>query len=334
MIQFSPLRANSASPRGISNAPVSSVRAEARPASRSQPGAPRASALANAFQGLNEKTAALQQVNAFAGEAREVLADLRAQLGDQLSDRLSDPGALEASLAGFSDVWNARSVATSSSLDSRLQITEPGQAKQAFTINGLSGAEIAAGEAENVRFSLAGRQSDPVTIGAGQSVAERAVNLDRALSPLGVRVSAQGDEVSFSVADGEWSALRDGLLIRGEGRRFPTGQYSLLRVSAAADSVQPETWSVGDQKAVRRTLQAAFVLDRRLERVGEVATAQLGALDDQIDAASAEDGTQAAQFAQGFAAIADSASSFRNLARLLPAAANLDRSRVRTLLRL
>lgn len=337
MIQLSPLRSSSSSASRVASAPVEASASRARTSTtisslaqtRLQTG------LASEHYGLNEQTTALQQVGVFIGEARARLGSLIRLTGDQLAGQGQESSSLRASLAGFGALWNQRIAATSASLDSRLNLVAPGQARQAFSVDGLSLSDLTSGGAENVRFSLKGRQSDPLTLDSGLSSSEQAGRLDRVLAPLGVRVSLSAGELQFSVAEADWSAVRDGLMAKGEGRRFPTGQFSLLRTSASGNSIDPENWQVSDQVSTRQTLQAAFVLDRQLEKVADQAAGQLESISTELAGLTgSEQAERSARFAEGFRSLAVGDASFKTLSGLLPSVSAIDRGRVRTLLSL
>jgi hypothetical protein len=335
VIQLSPLRSNSSSASRVASAPVDALASRARApiTASSQNQTPLQSGLASEHYGLNEQTTALQQVGVFVGEARNRLSGLIRMTGDQLAGQSQESSALQASLDSFSGFWNQRTAATSASLDSRLNLVAPGQARQAFSVDGLTARDLASGEAESVRFSLKGRQSDPVAIDPGLPSREQAGAIDRVLAPLGVRVTQSAGELQFNAAEADWAAVRDGLMVKGEGRRFPTGQYSLLRTSANGNSIDPGSWKVSDQMSTRQTLQAAFVLDRQLEKVADQATGRLESISAEL-ARGTDSGLAArnARFAEGFRTLAVGDASFKTLSALLPSVSAMDRGRVRTLL--
>lgn len=337
MIQLSPLRSSSSSSSRVASAPLDAAAARTRTSNTvsSQTRTPLQTGLASEHYGLNEQTTALQQVGVFVAEARTQLSRVIRMSGDQLAGQGQESSALKASLGAFGALWDQRTAATSASLDSRLNLVAPGQARQVFSVDGLAARDLGTEGVENVRFSLKGRQSDPVTIDPALSSSEQLGAIDRVMAPLGVRVSQSAGELQFSVAEADWPAVRDGLMVKGEGRRFPTGQYSLLRTSASANSIDPNGWQVSDQRSTRQTLQAAFVLDRHLEKVADQAAGQLESISSELASVTgSEQGERSARFAESFRSLAAGDASFKTLTGLLPSVAAIDRGRVRTLLSL
>jgi hypothetical protein len=291
-----------------------------------------AGGLASLDPQLNLQASALQQTLGFIADAQASLGQLKQGLSDALAAQGSADASLQSSLQQFAAVWQTRPQASGGGLDAQLQVTGADGARQTFAIRGLDGQGAQARESLN--FSVRGKQSTPVVLEPGLRTTTVARRLDGALAPLGVR-AAVGDDGSlkFSSAESDWPAVRDSLMVKGNGKRFPSGQFNRVRTDAESGAANPQDWSVSDANAMRQTLQRAVQLAGRLDAASRDAAAQLRDLTDAGNTAvSQETGAGVADFAERFKSMATDDPSFATLAQLAPATAGMDRSRVQALL--
>ncbi|WP_139379452.1 hypothetical protein [Zoogloea sp. LCSB751] len=283
--------------------------------------------------GFNRQASALQQSKAFAGRAQAQLGELKRGLGDALAGQQLADSRLQQVLRRFTDFWQTRPAATAGSVDGALRLVEAGQARQGFRLRGLDTPALAVGEAEKLQFSVRGRLSPPVSIEPGLSPVTLGRRLDLALAPLGVRVAADADAVlQFSAPEADWPAVRDSLQVKGEGRRYPTGQFSRVRIDADAAAIRLDSWKTDSPAALRQTLRDVVLAGQQLEALQRSADTALDRLATQAGSpAAAEQAQRAEGLAVHFEAQARTA-SFAVLADVLPATRGLTRERVTALL--
>lgn len=284
-------------------------------------------------EGFNRQASALQQTRAFTGRGQALLADLKKGLGDALAGQRTADARVQQQVQRFAAYWETRPVATAGSVDAGLRLGEAGTARQGFRLRGLDTADVAAGGAERLQFSVAGRQSSPVSIEPGLSPRILGRRLDLALAPLGVRVAADAAGVlQFSVAEADWPAVRDSLQVKGEGRRYPTGQFNRVRIDADPAAIHPDGWMTDSPTAMRQTLREVVLAGQGLDSLLQSADAALAQLAGEAESPSAADqARQAARLAADFEVQART-SSFSALAAMLPATRGLTRERVTALL--
>ncbi|MBS0353863.1 MAG: hypothetical protein JSR83_08160 [Proteobacteria bacterium] len=283
-------------------------------------------------EGLNRQASALQLTQAFTGRAQALLADLKKGVGDALAGQQMSDSGVQPQLQRFADFWQTRPSATDGSVDGALRLVGAGEARQGFRVRGLDTSGVAAAGAETLQFSVRGRLSARVSIEPGLSPRVVGRRLDLALAPLGVRVAADADGVlQFSAAEADWPAVRDSLQVKGEGRRYPTGQFSRVRIDADAAAIRPDTWKVDSPAAQRQTLRAVVLAGQALETLQSTTDSALTHLAADVGAPDTGEAQRAQGLATQFETQARTA-SFAALADVLPATRGLTRERVSALL--
>lgn len=304
---------------------------------------------------INTQVAATQQALEFLDRAGAQLQDLKTELTGRLASRMAsrlaafaiegaDDAAndvIERQVRRFDALWRERSAASGGTLDNRLDYNTAGQALQRFSVRGLQMNSLQAGEPETLSFSVGGKaqRSVAVAVEPGLSDVELAQRFDRALAPNGIRASldAQGD-LNFSVAESAWPALRDSLAIKGEGRRFSTGQFSQLRLVPDEPAIRPQEWSVKDTDAMRRTRQQVMDAQEIVRNARHGVSRALTELGTRLNPRTVEGKEKAeaaarwsAEFAQTFEATAGRA-DYQSLSAMTPALLGISRERVTALL--
>ena len=280
---------------------------------------------------LNTQVSALQLIVKFVAACRESLGEIRLAAGDRLTGQAEAQGRGRNRLAGFVELWQQRVVQTAGSLDPQLQIVEPWSSRQSFVIRGLERVAQLSGLEETLFLSCQGKSSAPLALGGALAEVGTMQRLDLALASLGIRAQAHQGKLQFSINEAQWQALQGGLMVRGEGRRFPTGQHVPVRVEPIQNVAPPESWRFEELADVRTTLQLALLVDQLLEKAGATAARQLALLD-----ASLEPGNAAMQrmqrFANAFGTQLADGGEYASLTELVPAFTHVDRRRTRTLL--
>lgn len=262
------------------------------------------------------------------------LKSVRSLLGQQIAAGEGDV-VLKRRVDQFAALWQSRPAQTAGSLDPALTFDAVNPPLRQFTVRGLDLASLRKGDGENLSFSLAGagRRTPSVALEAGLADVDIVRRFDQALASTGVRATADDQgRLVFSVAEQAWPAVRDTLMLRGGGIRWPTGQFSRVQAEAQPDGIDPARWSVDDADAMRATLAQAtraldaFTLARR--RVDEVLHGAAQSADAVLAQNAAE---RAAGFADAFAALGESR-SYRALNEFSGALAGIRRERVQALL--
>ena len=288
--------------------------------------------------GLQTRVGALQQGADYLDRLGQQVQGLRQQLSQSLANGGSDAGALQASIDQVDKLWQARSTDAGGLLDAQLQPpatsgpAADAPAQQRFQVRGLDAASLQKDGAEVLRLRVPG-QGAPVRAQIdGGSASQGAKALRDALAPAGVQVQAQSGTLWFSVDQSRWPAVRDGLTVQGDGKRFPSGQAVRPALQTAPDAVDTRQWRVGSTDEQRATLRSVT------QAQGRIAAARKGysaALDQAATASSSSDATtdatQAADLGQNLAGSLRQA-DFSQVAALSPALRGLHRDRVRQLL--
>lgn len=304
-------------------------------------------------QGLRAWDPSRHQRLTTARQARDYLRQLAAQLQrlkDQITTQLaaaerqangsgtaSGGGDVTASFAQalqeLDQLWAQRQEDSGHTVDAHLQYAAEGGSRQTFRLRGLDALALQAGAREVLTFSLAG-SGDGVKSAAidPTEIPEANVRrLDQALSSMGVRVSLDGQgQPLFSASETQWAKVRDGLHVRGEGRRFAAGQPHRVRAEVQPDAVKPREWkdAVRENTGMRQVLQAVMrALDRVKQAQREVSQALAEA---SADMARAEDPAQAV-FAESFEDMTQTP-DYSVYQQVAPALTGISRERVVALL--
>lgn len=274
----------------------------------------------------------------YLGRAGEQLRELRVVLAEQVARPRVDTSPIQQRIRQFDAIWRARAQRTGGTLDAQLNFNPNGGARQVFTVRGLTMEAMRQGTSETLTFAALGRSlpAGSVAIEPGLADEEIVRRFDRALAPSGIRARLEAGELTFSVPEVSWPAVRDTLAIKGDGRRFPTGQFSQVRVLGRESVIRPATWSVDDPLVTQRTLRQVATAQVLMHGTRQKASTVLVQLAKDLQLAYGAAGPLAEaehslRFAQSFALTTGNA-DFRTLAAITPALSGVDRKRVSTLL--
>jgi hypothetical protein len=287
---------------------------------------------------------AVQFLDRLGAELQSVKAALSGRLGERRGELVSD-SELAARIQRVSQLWSDRARATGGTLDSQLNPSEPGKATRKFIIGGLTLATIRSKAKETLYVAAGGRTQHAESVVIDPELPDEAIvkRLDRAFAPHGIRATLDKDgEIAFSVAESAWSATRDSLAIRGEGRRFPSGQFAPVRIAAMDAAIQPEQWATNDETTVRSTLrkvldaqhavrQARHDVNTALLDAGKRLQSRPNATSETGSSAEAE-GQWSAEFVRTFQTLA-TRGDYESIAALAPSLNGLSRERVDALVR-
>lgn len=189
---------------------------------------------------LNEQASSSQLVALFARECRGHLGEIRLVAGNVLSGRTDLQKQGQAALTEFVALCQQRFVRTMGSLDPDLRVVAPESARQIFSIRGLESLAQLRGVDELVSLRMGSGVSAPLQLGGDAEDGVLMQKLVLALAPLGIHARLAHGRLEFSVGEIRWKEAREGLTVRGGGKRFPTGQHVSLKVEAADGASQPE----------------------------------------------------------------------------------------------
>lgn len=315
---------------GRAVAPAPAPNAATQPLRAAVPGA------AAREPGAQQRLGALQQGLAYAQRLDASLQQLKSGLSLTLARHLPASALdLQARVDGIGALWQAREAEAAGQIDARLQAVPEGrQPQREFSLRGLDGNSLAASGAETLRLTLPG-QGRALSIhldGQGRDSHLRAVALG--LAGLGVQTRAQADGgVVLAVAEARWPALRDGLQLRGDGRRFPGGQPVRAALDARPDAMQPAGWRVDGPEAQRASLARVLQAQQQLGVTRQALGQRLQAAAAAAPAPDAAEAAAMARLARDFSEAGQGAPlDYEQLCDLLPAVAGVHRARVDQLL--
>ncbi|RZI45020.1 hypothetical protein EGT07_01875 [Herbaspirillum sp. HC18] len=260
---------------------------------------------------------------------------LKTDISAKIAGRQVNEGQLAGRLRQFADTWRQRQAASGGSLDAQLRYSSPAPASQGFSIRGLNMRTLRAGDSETLTFSVSGTGQAPRSVNIDPSLPEDALiqRFEQALAPVNIGVAkGDGGALVFNVPESSWPATRDTIAIRGDGIRFPTGQFNRVKAEAVSPALEPEAWQAQDITALRQTLQQVIQALDRIRQSQEVVNRALAEASSRVDQARpVENAAGAAALAQGFAAAIEQP-GYQIFTSTLAALLGISRERVLSLL--
>lgn len=341
----SPLRLRAAS-ASAAPAAISPSGNTPEAASGAAPGPWPAKGVSSWSPGLNQQLATAQQSQDYLDQLQDRLLTLKglvsrrlAQSGDQASAPRDE--LREAQLVRRRDelkqLWQQRSQASGGGLDAQLGFDMDGAAPQRFRVRGLDARTLQSAGNETLVFSVPGARQQPaaVRIEPNLAMGTLAQRFDQALAPIGLRVTAdpQGGLV-FQASAAQWERLSEGLMVKGDGKRFPTGQPVRVQLDPTPSLINPAAWQLDSPDGLRQVLPEIVRASRRIEQVQGQVQQSLERADQSLEAnAPGATGRACQVFATRFASQATDVPGFASLASLVGSAQGLPRHRVENLLR-
>ena len=231
--------------------------------------------------------------------------------------------------------WGRRLPYTLESLDEALHWSPVHRARKQFGLAGWSWASLQAEHArdgELLGFTLLGQEG---AHGAWQARWERVQGANRqllaaALAPLGMQLNGLEQPMLLSVEERWWPVVTQRFMVKGNGKRFPAGQWVSPRLVPASHALRVEAWSAADTAALQALAADVPVARER------VAQAHAALLQFQHDAGrSLEDTAARSEAAQAFAqafAQAGQMPAYDWVLAVVPAVRAISRRRVARLL--
>lgn len=308
-----------------------------------QPGP--ASGVSSWSPGLNRQLATAQQSQDYLDQLQDRLLTLKGLVSRRLvqwDDQASAPpeGPRDTPLARRRDelkqLWQQRPQASGGGLDAQLGFDGEGAAPQRFRVRGLDARTLQSAGSETLAFSVPGARQQPasVRIEPKLSMGALAQRFDQALAPIGLRVSADPQAgLVFQTSPPQSERLSEGLMVKGEGKRFPTGQPVRVQLDPTPSLINPALWQLDTPDGLRQVLQETVRASRRIEQAQGLVQQSLDRADQSLEANTPSATARACDaFANQFASQAAGAPGFASLASLVGSAQGLPRRRVETLL--
>lgn len=271
----------------------------------------------------------------------QTLAPLLEQLAHAAQRQLKLPSKagllrMQQAQQAVQSAWAPRYQATLGSLDECLRWSPVQRALKYFTFNGWSADSLQAQHAKDrelITFSLLGQDQAHgawlAQYGRGTMASQYA--LAAALSPLQIQMHTQ-PSLEFSVDERQWSTLQESLVVKGNGQRFPAGQWVNAPLQSRSQAVQPQQWLVTDEAGLQ---QLQGVLEDVRQRVAAVRTQLMQFMADAGQTLHSTDGQRLQQmqaFAQAFQH-AGQAPAYDWVLSVVPAVRAISRRRVARLLK-
>lgn len=242
----------------------------------------------------------------------------------------------QQALQAVQNAWAPRYEATLGSLDECLHWSPVQRARKYFTFQGWGIDSLHAQHAKDrelISFSLMGQDQ---AHGAWLAQSERSAMasqyaLAAALSPLNIQMHLQ-PSLEFSVDERLWAGVQERLVVKGNGQRFPAGQWVNAPLQSRAQAVQPSQWLLADEAALP-TLQSQLLEVR--ERAVAVRAQLVQFMSDAgktLHSTNAQQLQQMEHFAQAFCE-AGQTPTYAWVQTVVPAVRAISRLRVARLLK-
>ena len=296
-----------------------------------------AAAVAQHVREFNAQVSKAQMALAFAQGWLQALEGLQKAL--RSLQKLPSAGAekrAQQALAAVREGWLARYSQTLGSLDEQLQWSPVHNARKRFHLSGWRSSTLLSTQSadrELVSFCLMGQEGAHGAWLAEQGRAAGASHyaLAAALAPLHIQLQAvRGDDADsalvLSVDERQWQVVLERLMVKGNGRRFPAGQWVHPALQPAAGAVQPDGWTLENAaQPCQQALATVTALCTQLQQFCADAGQTLAASDTQRL-------QQMQQFAQRFAQ-AGQMPVYEWVLAVVPAVRAISRRRVSRLLK-
>ncbi len=153
--------------------------------------------------------------------------------------------------------WSARFARTAGSLDERLLWSASQPARKFFTLAGWVPQTLQAvgdKDQELVSFSLLGQEGAHGAWLAqhGRSKTASQFALASALAPLQIQLHPSHDQLRLSVPEQLWAVLQARFVVRGNGQRFPAGQWVNAPLRRDERAMSIDQWSAQDDAALEQ----------------------------------------------------------------------------------
>lgn len=242
---------------------------------------------------------------------------------------------VRAALQSVQALWEQRWQQTLASLDETAHWSPVFAARKTFSLVGWNWETLQAAHAQDtelVSFCLMGQDGAQ---GAWQASHARSRNANRqalatTLALQGVELGKLDQPMLLSVPEQAWSTLVQRFMVKGNGQRFPAGQWVAPRLQTGPQTLPLPGWSAADTDALETLYAAVPLVQQQLTQVQiKIQAFQDNAAHSLENTAQQVAGMQA--FAQAFAQ-AGQAPAYDWVLAVVPAVRAISRRRVARLL--
>lgn len=191
---------------------------------------------------LNQQLSAMQSASSYLSQVQARLSQLKLKLGRQLSAPAANTaemdGAREA-LKKVNAILQQRSRLDDNVIDPsyQLKLTEPVRVR--FSLQGLESIDqIQQAGQETLVFTAGRKLPEPLAVVLDEGLNDEQIlrRFNVSLGQAGLRAELDNEgQLKFSARESDWTALRDQLAVRGEGKLF--AKDSFARVDSAEDGL-------------------------------------------------------------------------------------------------
>jgi hypothetical protein len=280
---------------------------------------------ARAQQALDYLDQVAGQLEALKGELTSRLAGARGAARQQADVQASTQSSFQlgAQVRQLAATLASRRKHAGGGVDSNLNFTGK-PAVQRFRIRGLDLAALRQNGPQSLAFSVGGNGGPQLSanIDPNWSDEEIAAAIDRALAPMGVNASLDGQGgFVFTTPESNWAAVKDSIAISGRGR---------VGTEELPSDLAPQQWNSGSGEALRTSLREVVQALERVRRSRDAASSALSAATVEMTRAATPP-PAAEEAAQAFASTAASP-DYEALLSLTSALVGVSRERVLALL--
>ena len=242
---------------------------------------------------------------------------------------------MRIALQQVQELWAQRPARTLDSLDECLQWSPERVARKPFLLAGWSWETLQALSAQDkelVSFCLLGQDGAHGTWQASQTRSAGASRhaLAAALAPLGMQLGPLEQPLQLSVDERCWPQVQQRFMVKGNGKRFPAGQWVSPRLVSSPQALRVDSWSAADAAAVQAlAAELPAARERVLQAQAAVRAFQHDAGQSLDDVGARTTAVQA--FAQAFAQ-AGQMPAYDWILAVVPAVRAVSRRRVARLL--
>lgn len=179
---------------------------------------------------LNQQLTSVQKADSYLSRIENQLLQLRHTINGSAG---RDSSAINEQANELSTLLSRREKLSGGTVDRQMNAVLEGSTKVKFSMRGVD-AMLQNEESETLIFSLGGpkRELAAVHIEEDSSANQILRTLNLALGRFNVHGQMEKQQVVFSADEAQWPRLRDHLSARGEGHRYPEGQFFPVKLVA------------------------------------------------------------------------------------------------------
>lgn len=295
-----------------------------------------AAAVPQHVRDFNSQVSKAQMALAFlAGWSADMAALLKAVQRQKELPSTAGQLRLSQALKKVQTVWAQRYAQTLGSLDECLVWSPTQGAGKVFALAGWNVGTLQAqqaGDRELLSFSLMGQDHAHGAWLAQQGRSSAASLHALAVAMAGLRIQLHSAEpLRFVVDERLWPTLQERFVVKGNGQRFPAGQWVAAPMQANPLSVQPQSWSA-ETTALPELWAQIDAVQQRVQQVYEQVAKFCEDAGRSVDDGGAQQLARMQQFAQAFAA-AGQAPAYDWVLAVVPAVRAISKRRVARLLK-